>query len=223
MNIKTENIKYSREFAYVIGIIVTDGNLSKDGRHIDITSKDIDQLITVKKILGINKIKIGKKTSGYSGKTYSRIEFSSVKLYRWLQKIGINPKKTKNLVNLRIPDKYFLDFLRGFLDGDGYTLSYYDKRWRNSFMLYTAFISASYDFLFWIKEKLEKLVKINGTLTKQPRSVWRLLYAKRESLKLLPKMYYSVKVPCLKRKRLKIEKALKIVKPEWRNWQYAYV
>ena len=37
-----------------------------------------------------------------------------------------------------------------------------------------------------------------------------LKYAKIESLKLLPKLYYDRSVVCLSRKRKKIEKALKI-------------
>lgn len=33
-------IKWSPEFAYAIGLLVTDGNLSPDGRHLNFTSKD---------------------------------------------------------------------------------------------------------------------------------------------------------------------------------------
>jgi len=35
---------WSKELAYVIGLLVTDGCLSKNGRHIDPTSKDREQL-----------------------------------------------------------------------------------------------------------------------------------------------------------------------------------
>ena len=34
-------IEWSPEFAYAIGLIVTDGSLSKDGRHINFSSKDL--------------------------------------------------------------------------------------------------------------------------------------------------------------------------------------
>lgn len=33
-------IKWNNSFAYIIGVIATDGNLSPDLRHIHITSKD---------------------------------------------------------------------------------------------------------------------------------------------------------------------------------------
>ena len=60
------NIKWSPEFAYAIGLLTTDGCLSTDGRHFDFTSKDKEQLVNFMKCLGI-KVKIGYKTSGYSG------------------------------------------------------------------------------------------------------------------------------------------------------------
>ena len=50
---------------YIIGLIATDGNLSKDGRHIEITSKSKNYLISVKKALGLT-IKIKKKARGGS-------------------------------------------------------------------------------------------------------------------------------------------------------------
>ncbi len=36
------NIQWSPELAYAIGLLVADGCLSKDGRHIDFTSKDLE-------------------------------------------------------------------------------------------------------------------------------------------------------------------------------------
>ncbi len=53
-------MKRSADFAYVIGLITTDGSLSKDGRHLNLTSKDIDQIQTFKRILNL-KNKIGIK------------------------------------------------------------------------------------------------------------------------------------------------------------------
>jgi len=60
-------IKWSSEFAYALGLLATDGNLSPDGRHFDFTSKDKEQLRNFMKCLGI-KVKIGYKISGYTGK-----------------------------------------------------------------------------------------------------------------------------------------------------------
>ena len=204
-------IKWSPEFAYAIGLITTDGCLSGDGRHIDFTSKDISLLKTFLKCLGI-KNKIGRKTSGYSHNKYTRIQFGDVIFYRFLLGIGLTPAKSKILDKVDIPEKYFFDFLRGHFDGDGTFYSYYDPRWKSSFMFYTVFISASLKHLEWLRTRLIKTLKIKGHVTHDKQKVaYQLKYAKSESLKILQKMYYNKKSPCLERKYLKIKKALSII------------
>ncbi len=49
-------IEWSSETAYAVGVITTDGCLSSDGRHINITSKDTDQLNNIKKCLNVNPL-----------------------------------------------------------------------------------------------------------------------------------------------------------------------
>jgi len=203
-------IVWSKDLAYVVGLITTDGSLSKDGRHIDFTSKDLDQIRTFKKILKL-KNKIGKKYSGENGhKFYPRIQFGNVKLYRFLVNLGLHPNKSKTLGSLNVPDKFFADFLRGYFDGDGHSYSYWDKRWKSSFMLYLGFSSASKKNLYWIKEKISNLYNIEGAI-KHGRSVYQLMYAKRSSLKLIKILYYRSSINYLKRKKFKIEKALGII------------
>lgn len=203
-------IRWSPEFAYAIGLLTTDGCLSKDGRHFDMSSKDTEQLENFMRCLGI-KNKIGIKTSG-SGKKSFRIQFGDVNFYRFLLSIGLTPEKSKTLAELKVPDTYFFDFLRGHFDGDGTFYSYFDPRWRSSFMFYTEFISASEKHVKWLRDKLSHFLKIKGHVTKSGNKIcYQLKYAKFESLKLLPKMYYDDKVICLSRKRLKIEKALAVV------------
>lgn len=202
---------WSSNLAYAVGLITTDGSLSIDGRHINLTSKDIEQLETFAKILDLqNKIGIKKSSFNPNGK-YFQIQFGNVKLYRFLLRIGLMPNKTKILGSLKIPDKYFADFLRGHLDGDGCTYSYWDPRWKSSFMFYTVFMSASKDHLKWIQEKTETLFHIKGRLTFHGRSYFHLRFAKGESIRLMKLIYYKSNFPCLGRKRFKIEKALGII------------
>lgn len=204
-------IKWSPEFAYAIGLLTTDGNLSPDGRHINFTTKDREQAVTFKKCFGIYN-KIGRKARGYQKeKKYFCVQFGDVGFYRFLLDIGLTPRKSKTLGALEIPKKYFFDFLRGHMDGDGTFYSYWDPRWRSSFMFYTVFISASRPHVFWLQHMIFDLVGIKGHMTKSASdSVYNLKYAKAESLKLLPKLYYNAEVVCLPRKRRKIEKALKV-------------
>ena len=88
---KNYQITWSSNFAYATGLLTADGNLSKDGRHINLTSKDIQLLNTFKKSIKLSGVKIGTKSSGYSKKRYFQIQFSNVKLYRWLSEIGLTP------------------------------------------------------------------------------------------------------------------------------------
>ncbi len=110
-----------------------------------------------------------------------------------------------------IPDVYFADFLRGHLDGDGYKTTYWDKRWKNSYMLYIGFVSASKIHLEWIKGKISALFQVEGKIKYAGKSVYQLVYAKYASIKLLQILYYSSGNVCLSRKRFKIECSFAII------------
>ena len=102
--------KWSAEFAYAIGLLTTDGSLSKDRRHINFTSKDRDLVMTFKRCLKLDNV-IGRKTSGSTKeKKYFQIQFGDVLFYRFLLKIGLMPNKTKKLGDLNIPQKLFFIF-----------------------------------------------------------------------------------------------------------------
>ncbi len=141
-------IKWSPEFAYAIGLLAADGSLSKDKRHIDFTSKDLDLIMTFKKCLCINH-KIGIKNQGAYNQIF-RIQFGSVQLYAFLETIGLTKAKSKTIQRVDVPVEFFFDFFRGLYDGDGSSYSYWDKRWKSSFMFYISVASASPNFLIWL-------------------------------------------------------------------------
>lgn len=208
---KRVKVTWSPELAYAVGLLVTDGSLSIDGRHIDLTSKDEEQLIHFMNCIG-KQVLISTKKSAPDAEPVTRIQFSDVVLYRFLESIGLTPNKTKTVGVLAIPDKYFFDFLRGHYDGDGSFYSYYDPRWKSSFMYYLTFLSASKEHILWIRSKLIEFLEVKGHITtSRSSSVIQIKYAKKESLIILKKMYPNKKVVCLSRKRLKIEQALGIV------------
>ncbi|HEY4510473.1 MAG TPA: LAGLIDADG family homing endonuclease [Candidatus Paceibacterota bacterium] len=205
------DITWSANFAYAIGLLASDGCLQNDSRHIDLTSKDREQLENFLRALSI-KVKITNKNSSLS-KKYLRVQFGDVLFYKFLLNIGFTPAKSKTIGAIIIPPKYFFDFLRGSFDGDGTFYSYWDPRWRSSFMFYTVFASASKKHIDWVREEINKRAKLKGHLTKSvDGSIYQLKYAKAESLKLYAKLYYDQDVLCLSRKRLKIEKAIRINK-----------
>ena len=203
-------IKWSQEFAYAIGLLVSDGCLSKDGRHIDLTSKDKDQLVTFNKCLDITAT-ISIKFSG-SGNTAYHVQFGDVLFYKFLLGIGLSPAKSKTISQVLIPKLYFFDFLRGYFDGDGCSYSFYDSVFRNSFRFYISFASGSIKYINWLRNKLSVYAKIKGHICRQSNSSnFQLKYSKKEAIILAKKMYYRGGLVCLKRKNLKINESLRII------------
>ncbi len=202
--------KWTANLAYAIGLIATDGCLSSDGLLIDLTSKDREQLLNFSKCLGVN-FTIGNKWSGV-GDRYLRIQFKNRFFYDFLLSIGLTSKKSLTMGKIKIPDKYFFDFLRGCFDGDGCFYSYWDPRWRSSHMFYVEFVSASRKHIDWLQTELKHMIKVNGHITNSLKNnkCYQLKYAKKEAMEIIKKMYYNPNVICLSRKRIKIEKALKI-------------
>lgn len=205
---------WTPNLAYAVGLIVTDGCLSPDGRHIHLTSKNIDQLETFKTCLQKNA-KIGivgnKKTICY------RVQLGDIQFYNWLLKIGLTPNKSRTIGKIDIPDAYFRDFLRGHLDGDGTITIYTDKY--NTFKkekyvyerIFLRFISAGKTHIEWLQAKIIENVgaigKIHNVIPKKENraTLYVLKFGKKESLNILSKIYYSDTIPALRRKRLQYE------------------
>ena len=208
---RRKEVLWSSELAYAVGLIATDGNLSKSGRHIELTSKDKDQLKTFLHCIERPDVRITLKNGSYR-KTITRVQVGDVTLYRFLLSIGLMPNKTKILGRIAIPDKYFIDFVRGVFDGDGCSYSYYDSVFKNSFRFYISFASASPSFLPWIQAGLFARLGIKGYINDtKSSSYFQLKYSKREAITLSHGMYYRDGLPQLKRKYLKIMKSMRII------------
>ena len=199
--------RWSDTLAYTVGLLASDGNLSSDGRHINLTSKDVEQLENFKKCLSL-ETKIGVKGGGFSSGEYYYIQFSDVALYDFLIRIGLTPKKSLTLGSLKIPKRYFFSFLRGSLDGDGCCYAYFDKRWKSSYMIYLQFSSASKEHLIWINGMIENLLDLKGRIKEGNRAL-NLTFAKKSSIMLIKSMYKNKNCIALSRKREKILKFMK--------------
>ena len=171
--------------------------MSKDGRHIIFVSKDFDLIKTFMVCLGI-KNKIGTKKSGYNknGKYYY-VQFGNVRLYRWLNSIGIWSNKSKFISDLKILDKYFFDFLRGLIDGDGCISSFIHPESRHP-QIRVRICSASKPFLLWLKDNINRLLYLEGKI-RNIKTVFELVYYKHSSIVLLKRIYKKVPF-CLNRK-----------------------
>lgn len=168
----------------------------------NLTSMDIDQLETFKRIMNL-KVKIGWKSHGVDSELCSQIQFGGVCLYQWFISIGITPRKSKTISKVLVPEEFFFDFLRGEFDGDGTSHAYWDTRWRSSVCIYISFASASTEYLVWLQTLTKKLAGISGVIS-PAGTIFSLKFAKTESKILFSKMYHSENIPFLKRKKDKL-------------------
>jgi len=209
-------IEWTADRAYAVGLIAADGNLSRKRGRVSITSNDVELLEAVRQRLGVNP-PIRPHRGGYGDRCH-RLAWSDTSFYDWLLGIGLTPAKSLTLGPLRIPNDYFADFLRGCIDGDGTILVYTDRSHAEKNAryvydrLYVSLVSASPAFLNWVQATAHDVLTVRGTLartqSRERRPMWRLRYAKQESMYLLRAMYYARDVCCLSRKRARAERFL---------------
>jgi hypothetical protein len=101
---------WTRESAYLVGLILTDGNIGE--REFNIVSKDIELLEKSKKALEAEH-PITKQNNWF------RLRIGHKAMVSDLKRIGITERKSLTATLPKIPDEFFFDFLRGYVDGDG--------------------------------------------------------------------------------------------------------
>lgn len=201
----------SHDLWYVIGYIATDGNLSSDNRHINITSKDKGHLIKIKYSLHV-KNKIGAKArGGEKEKKYFYLTFGDVKFYRYLLSTGLTQRKSCTLGKMIIPKKFFSDFLRGVIDGDG-SISTWTNNHNHLIQWSIRITSAAPNFINWLKAEIEALILVKGKLysysypNKNP--IYILKFGKLPSKIIINNIYKNPKCLRLERKFRQAKKCL---------------
>lgn len=189
MSRKRKNLKIEgSDLWYLVGLITSDGNLSPDGRHMNITSKDYNFLIALKERLNfVNKV--GIKNKNRRNQAYC-IQISNKNFYEFLLSIGLCPNKSLIIETVRVPRRYFIDFLRGIIDGDGCIRRWihpYNKLEQWSLRIY----SGSNKFINWLNYMVELLIKVKGKIHKHSKTVWVLKYGKMSARELMKKCYYK--------------------------------
>lgn len=201
------NVTWTHELAYAIGLLASDGNLSPDGRHINLTSLDEEITVYARAIFAINN-KIGKKARGGSkDKKYFVLQFGSKQFYAFLLKIGLTPAKSKTLKSVHIPDIFFGDFMRGCFDGDG-NISEAIHPESKQLQLRIRISSASPTFLAWLLAEHARIWHIKGgwIYNDKKKSVGALCFGKRDSIHILQRMYKHKTQYYLRRKYTLAEK-----------------
>ncbi|HBU07589.1 MAG TPA: hypothetical protein DEB09_05950 [Candidatus Magasanikbacteria bacterium] len=187
--------KWSDKMAYVLGFFYADGSMEDAsylrGKYIRFSSTDGELLNEIKMVLK-SQHKIYKSPSYGTHKAKYLLRIGSHKLYKSLEKIGLYPNKSLTIQLPKIPKKYFFDFLRGYLDGDGciyLEMAKGKKQEKIIKKLSTIFTSGSKIFLEELKEKLNNYCKIDKKYVYNSRRSYQLRYGTADSLKILDLIY----------------------------------
>lgn len=154
---------WNPEMSYIVGFIVADGSIierkgRKESYILNITSKDKKHLFKIRKTLHSNH-PVGQKYNSQQ-KVYYQIQFCDREICKDLMNLGVLPRKTYNLAPIKVPEKYFPAFARGFFDGDG---SVYIYNVNKTPQIKAGFVSSSQLF---IKEFNKRLCGNLGINTK---------------------------------------------------------
>lgn len=210
---------WDADFAYCIGLIASDGNLSKDGRHISITSKDFEIVDNCRKAFKPSA-KITKKSRGgdLGNKRYFLLQFSDAALYKFMQSIGLTPAKSKTIRFVCVPDALFPDFLRGLFDGDG-SVSIFNNKASRQPQVKMRFASASIEFLNWILRNIHHFTDAKGGFLTDCRGCHELDFGKTDAGKIIDFMYYGGVRMYLNRKKETCGRVAKLARrTSLRNW-----
>jgi intein/homing endonuclease len=177
----------------LVGLITTDGCLSSDGRHIDITSNNYEFLEGIKNLTGLSN-KIGVKYGAKKKKAF-RIQIANKNFYDFLLSIGLMPNKSLVIRNIDVPKMYFVDFLRGLIDGDGCIRGWIhpsNKKEQWSLRIY----SPSLPFMEWLQKSVERIFRVRGRIhlnqRKKPNAaLFVLKYGKVAAKVILNRCYYK--------------------------------
>jgi hypothetical protein len=161
--------------AWVLGIVCSDGNLTKEIPLLKLDQKEPQLLNKIKRLMKCNaKLYYQQKTaykSGIAGEIY-HLRIFNQKIYDDLIRLGLTPDKSMKVGFPVIPSQYVRHFIRGCWDGDG---SVFIEN--QSGYIRASYISGSINFIKGMLNELERagLPKrtIHKTRSKTPSYYFR--------------------------------------------------
>lgn len=181
---------WSSGMAYVLGLLFTDGCVSKtEGGSYSVSLSLID-----KDLLEKVRDAMGSKHPIKSYKPQTNLyhfSFARVKLMNDLLRLGLTKNKSLTVKFPNVPNEYLRDFVRGVFDGDGSV--FFEKR-AKALCLRTKFCSGSRNFIKIIEERLRDLgiPPRNIYRQKTKNSYYEFKYGHKDSEKLFAILYKNI-------------------------------
>jgi hypothetical protein len=191
--------KWTKESSYVLGWMLSDGNVSKDRRTFGfhLNKKDIKILKKIKKAFKSNH-KI------FVRGDYVEFKVHSKKMCRDLISLGCMPKKTLKIrFPEKMPKKYLSHFVRGYFDGDGSIHFNYPNVIKIS-------IVGNRKFVDGLRKKVSQIVETKTPKTSCKESnLWRIEFYGDKARKFCKWMYKDCGNLYLERKFVRFKNHLK--------------
>ena len=108
--------RWTSEMAYILGFILTDGNISRNS--IAIAQKDADILEDIRDVMGAT-YPIKKRSNNGDSYLYT-LTINRKSMVEDLENLGISENKSLTVEMPNVPEEYMPDFIRGVIDGDGW-------------------------------------------------------------------------------------------------------
>jgi len=167
--------------SYILGYIVADGCIHKRKERknsyvLNITSKDKKSLLKMGKYISPD-CSLSIKYNSQKMPCY-QIYFCNREICEDLMNLRILPRKTYNLNPIKVPNKYFSDFVRGFFDGDG-TVYIYNVN--GVPQIKSGFVSSSLSFI----------TEFNQNLCKNIETPLKTIHQVKEKRRKIPLYYFD--------------------------------
>ena len=198
------------EKAYYIGLIYADGWIYHSCQYNHSTYEfGIELQYSDKYLLeglsdaigGVHPIKTYEKdililnNRNESHSTMSRLRVYSKDIVTDLYNNGIDFNKTKTGIFPIVDDKFFLPFLKGYIDGDGCIHKMKDN------VLGVHITSCSSGVLEYINKMVSMILGFKTSIYSECKNKYRIYWFARDKVKCLLDTLYSIKTPELFRKR----------------------
>lgn len=175
------------EKAYFLGLLLADGSVTLDSVRkpnirLELVETDKDILIKLRdELCSDASLYYNKRSSRING-TYS-FSIRSQQIADDLAKFNIVPNKTYLTNHIIFPEQFIIDFLRGYVDGDG-SIYYSGNLWHISIT------SHSEQLLIDFRNKIDELIKKERHLSQTKyNGVYKITWNGRDAQKIATLLY----------------------------------
>lgn len=212
-NLLNDHDYFNREnsnMAWLLGFLAADGSIEKDRNVIKLSLSSIDKEILEKIRKEISLDSIVKDYVTSKGFEMSKLQWSSAQHKKDLARYSIVPAKTFILKPPYALDrKYWIDYIRGYWDGDG-SITIYKKNYNSLAWQITSATKEVLEFIvdFFYEEYGIPKVKVHS-FERGLNTLYILQYSTSASKEIYNHLYTPDSL-CLERKKKHFDEAIKI-------------